>query len=48
MVSVDGERVNLREDLVYLALNKPRGVLSTMSDDRRAGACVGDLVADRP
>ena len=32
VVSVDGARVNVREDLVYLALNKPRGVLSTMSD----------------
>jgi 23S rRNA pseudouridine2605 synthase len=24
-VSVDGSRVNVREDIVYLALNKPRG-----------------------
>ena len=28
VVHVDGERIILREDLVYLALNKPRGVLS--------------------
>jgi 23S rRNA pseudouridine2605 synthase len=24
VVSVDGSRINVREDLVYLALNKPR------------------------
>lgn len=46
VVHVDGSRIVLREDLVYLALNKPRGVLSTMSDDR-GRPCVGDLVADR-
>ena len=32
--------------MVYLALNKPRGVLSAMSDDR-GRQCVGDWVADR-
>jgi 23S rRNA pseudouridine2605 synthase len=46
VVHVDGARVNVREDLVYLALNKPRGVLSAMSDDRGRPS-VGDLVADR-
>ena len=46
IVKVDGERLNLREELVYLALNKPRGVLSTMSDDQ-GRPCVGDWVADR-
>lgn len=45
-VAVDGVTVPLESDLVYLALNKPRGVLTTMSDD--AGRpCVGDYVADR-
>ena len=34
-------------DLVYLALNKPRGVLSAMSD-ARGRPDVADLVADRP
>jgi 23S rRNA pseudouridine2605 synthase len=29
--------------MVYLALNKPRGILCTMSDDR-GRPCVGDLV----
>jgi 23S rRNA pseudouridine2605 synthase len=39
--------VNVRHDLVYLVLNKPRGVLSAMTDDR-GRRTVGDLVADRP
>lgn len=47
VVHVDGERVALRSDLVYLALNKPRGVLSAMSDDR-GRPTVGDYVAERP
>jgi 23S rRNA pseudouridine2605 synthase len=47
VVHVDGQRINIREDLVYLALNKPRGVLSAMSDDR-GRTTVGDLVAARP
>ncbi len=46
VVHVDGNRIVLSEDLVHLALNKPAGVLSSMSDDlgRR---CVGDLVVER-
>jgi 23S rRNA pseudouridine2605 synthase len=47
VIHVDGARINVREDLVYLALNKPRGVLSAMSDSR-GRPTVGDLVADRP
>lgn len=46
VVSVDGSRVNVRDDLVYLALNKPRGVLSTMSDPE-GRPTVGDYVAER-
>jgi pseudouridine synthase len=45
-VAVDGARVPVAPDQVYLALNKPRGVLSTMSDDQ-GRPCVGDYVADR-
>jgi len=45
VLHVDGLRVLLDEDLVHLALNKPRGVLSAMSDDR-GRPTVGDLVAD--
>jgi 23S rRNA pseudouridine2605 synthase len=47
VVHVDGDRVIVRDDLVYLALNKPRGVLSAMSDSR-GRRTVGDLVGDRP
>ncbi len=46
VIHVDGDRVVVREDLVYLALNKPRGMLSSMSDDR-GRSTVGDLVGDR-
>ena len=46
VLHVDGARVALRDDQVYLALNKPRGLLSTMSDDL-GRPCVGDLLADR-
>jgi len=47
VIRIDGARVNVRQDLVYLALNKPRGVLSAMSDDR-GRPTLSDLVADRP
>ncbi len=46
VVRVDGMRVNLRDDLIHLALNKPRGVLSTMSDER-GRPCIADFVSDR-
>ena len=32
-VHVDGTRINLDEDRVYLAFNKPKGVVTTMHDD---------------
>lgn len=32
-VHVDGERVNLDEERVYLAFNKPTGVVTTMNDE---------------
>ena len=47
VLRVDGARINIRPDLVYLALNKPRGMLSAMSD-ARGRPTVGDLVANRP
>jgi 23S rRNA pseudouridine2605 synthase len=47
VIHVDGDRITVREDLVYFALNKPRGVLSAMSDDR-GRRTVGDLVKDQP
>ena len=46
VIHVNGDRIVVRGDLVHLALNKPRGVLSAMSDDR-GRPTVGDLVADR-
>ncbi|MCV7314701.1 rRNA pseudouridine synthase [Mycolicibacillus parakoreensis] len=46
VIRVDGARVSVDESLVYLALNKPRGMHSTMSDDR-GRPCIGDLVEHR-
>ncbi|GAA2435688.1 pseudouridine synthase [Mycolicibacterium llatzerense] len=46
VVRVDGSRVLVDEDLVYLALNKPKGMHSTMSDDQ-GRPCIGDLVEHR-
>lgn len=46
VVKVDGMRVMITEDLVHLALNKPRGWQSTMQDEMNR-PCVGDLVAER-
>lgn len=46
VVHVDGSRIVLSEDMVYLALNKPRGLLSSMSDDLGRPS-VGDLIVER-
>jgi 23S rRNA pseudouridine2605 synthase len=46
VVHVDGVRVQLREDVVTIVLNKPYGMLSTMEDDQ-GRPCVGDLVRHR-
>jgi 23S rRNA pseudouridine2605 synthase len=46
VIHVDDVRVVVREGLVYLAFNKPRGVHTTMSDDR-GRPCVGDYIRDR-
>ena len=45
-IRVDGARVMLDDSLVYLAVNKPAGMHSTMSDDR-GRPCIGDLVEHR-
>src|SRR5947209_11215388 len=45
-IRVDGARVVLDDSLVHLALNKPRGMHSTMSDDR-GRPCIGDLIEHR-
>ena len=46
VIRVDGALVILDDSLVYLALNKPLGMHSTMSDDR-GRPCIGDLVEHR-
>jgi 23S rRNA pseudouridine2605 synthase len=46
VVHVDGIRVQIREDVVTIAMNKPLGVLSTMEDDL-GRPCVGDYVRNR-
>ncbi|WP_030484523.1 pseudouridine synthase [Nocardioides aequoreus] len=47
VIRVDGRRLPPVSDHVYLALNKPRGVVSTMSDPEGRRS-LGDLVAERP
>ncbi len=47
VIRVDGKRLPPISAAVYLVLNKPRGVVSTMSDPE-GRRCLGDLVADRP
>ncbi|WP_028638448.1 pseudouridine synthase [Nocardioides sp. URHA0032] len=47
VIRVDGKRLPPISEKVYLVLNKPRGVVSTMSDPE-GRKNLGDLVADRP
>ena len=46
VIRVDGKRIPSRQDLVYLAFNKPPGVLTAMSDPR-GRATVTDFLGDR-
>lgn len=46
VIRVDGARISIDDTLVHLAINKPRGMHSTMSDDR-GRPCVGDLIEHR-
>ena len=46
VVRVDGERVVLDLQVVVLALNKPRGIVTTMADEK-GRPCVGDLVGNQ-
>ncbi|MGL5858500.1 MAG: pseudouridine synthase [Angustibacter sp.] len=47
VVHVDGTRVQLDDGAVYLAFNKPVGVLSAMRDDR-GRPCLSDFLARVP
>jgi 23S rRNA pseudouridine2605 synthase len=46
VIRVDGVRIQIDDTMVYLAINKERGMHSTMSDDQ-GRACVGDLIEHR-
>ncbi len=43
-IRVDGERIEVEPRRIYIMLNKPRGVLSTMEDERGRSA-LGELVS---
>lgn len=45
-IRVDGARVLLDDSMVYLAVNKPAGMHSTMTDDM-GRPCIGDLIEHR-
>lgn len=45
-IRVDGRRIPTRQDVVYLAFNKPAKVLTAMSDDR-GRATITDYLGDR-
>ncbi|MGY1616601.1 pseudouridine synthase [Geodermatophilus sp. SYSU D00691] len=44
-IAVDGARIELRDDRVTYAINKPAGVITAMTDDR-ARPTIGDMVGD--
>jgi 23S rRNA pseudouridine2605 synthase len=46
VIRVDGARVQVDDELMYLALNKPVGMYSTMTDEH-GRPCVGDVVEHR-
>lgn len=45
VIHVDGERVIVDARMVYLAMNKPQGVVSTMADEQ-GRAALADFVSD--
>ena len=46
-ISVDGKALKLEEDKVYFLLNKPRGVVSTSSDDKGRKTVVDLIDTDK-
>lgn len=46
-ISIDGERLYIerKKEYVYIMMNKPRGYITTMSDER-GRKCVADLLGD--
>lgn len=46
VIHVDGSRVMVNNNLVHLMLNKPTGILCTMSDDQ-GRPCIGDYLRER-
>jgi 23S rRNA pseudouridine2605 synthase len=46
VIRVDGKRIPARQDVVYLAFNKPARVLTAMSDDR-GRPTITDFLGDR-
>jgi pseudouridine synthase len=46
IIRVDGKRIPARQDVVYLAFNKPPRVLTAMSDDR-GRSTITDFLGDR-
>ncbi|MGW1679770.1 pseudouridine synthase [Saccharopolyspora sp. NPDC002376] len=45
VIHVDGNRVMANDDLTHLMLNKPSGILCTMSDDK-GRPCIGDYLRE--
>ena len=45
IIHVDGERLQTKAEVMVYALNKPKGVLTTMVDDQ-GRPCVGDYVTE--
>ncbi|RKT90138.1 23S rRNA pseudouridine2605 synthase [Saccharopolyspora antimicrobica] len=46
VIHVDGDRVMVNDNLTHLLLNKPSGILCTMSDDK-GRPCIGDYLRER-
>lgn len=47
VVTVNGKKIRKQKELVYVMLHKPRGYISTMSDER-GRKCVAELIKDVP